>query len=204
MSQTATETPAEATEATTAEVEDNTTETVTETSAEATTDTTETATEATPEPVAAGVEKADPETITKAEADAIRKENADLRESVAKMEADKRRAEFIAKAEKDFGSLGNSVGIGEMLMKAEDAFGEAESNTLQTVLKALAAQADTGKLFSQFAKTDAEGDTPAERLEKRAKELVEKGEAKTIEQAKVAVMNADAELRKDYNESVRG
>lgn len=201
MSQTATEATAteevEATEATETENTEATTE-VTETT-EAAETTEATAEVATPEPAlaGAGVEKSAPESITKAEADAIRKENADLAAKVTKMEADARRATFIAKAEEDFGTLGNSVAIGEMLMKAEDAFGENEVNTLNTMLKALTEQAVTGDLFKQFAKGDADATDRETELEKAAAERVEKGESKTIEQARVAVMDANPALRPD-------
>lgn len=197
MSQT--ETTAEVTEAATAEVENTeVTEATTTEATEATTDTaTEAATEATPELVAAGVEKSEPEPITKEEAEAIRKENAELRADVEKMAAEKRKAEFIAKAEKDFGSLGNSVAIGEMLMKAEDAFGESEVKTLNTMLKALTEQAETGDLFAQFGKAEDEPTDREAQLETLAKERVEKGESPTIQQARVAVMDAHPELRPD-------
>ena len=195
MSQTATETPtAEAPEAAVAEAP------TPEAPAAEVTDTTETPTEEvtpeavveTPEPVlaSAGVEKAAPETITKAEADSLRNE-------IEILKADKREATYIAKAEKDFPTLGNATAIAKMLIAADDSFEKAEADTLRTMLKAFAAQADAGALFEQFGKTDAEPNDREAELEKAAKERVEKGESKTIEQARVAVMDANPALRPD-------
>lgn len=166
----------------TAEVETPAAETVTETPAEATA-------EAAPEPVAAGVEKAEAETITKAEA-------AELRTKIAKLEADKREAEYVAKAKDEFPSLGNARPIAKALMAIEDSLDAETGATIMQMFKAFAAQADAGSLFAQFGKADAEAESAQESLEKAAAEAVERGEFKTKEQATESLLRTNTDLAK--------
>lgn len=197
MSQTATEATATE-EATTAEATENTEATteVTETT-EAAETTEATAEVTTPEPAlaGAGVEKAEAETITKAEAEAIRKQNADLTAKVAKMEADARTTEFIAKAEKECSFIGDPTQTAKWLMLADEHFEKADCDAFETMLKSISEQVEQGNLFGQFAKGDAEATDPETELEKAAAERVAKGDSKTIEQARVAVMDENPALR---------
>lgn len=149
------------------------------------------AAEATPVAAGAAVEKA--EAVTKAEAESIRKELDDAKTEIAKMKAEKREAEFIAKAA-EFKPLGDTKKIATLLEKADEHFDESESQYLTRLLKAAVAQAETGDLFAQFGKADAEPDSAAEQYEARAKDLVAKGEFATIALAKSHLLSTDKDL----------
>ncbi len=192
MSQTETPTPETETPEATAEV---TTPEATEVETPEAEVTETPAAEAKPEPVAAGVEKA--------EAESIRKELDDAKATIAKMQADARKATFIAKAKTEYAPLGDAEQIATLLMKADEHFNEAERDQLHALLSGAAKRVESGDLFAQFGKGDAESESAEDRLSKAAWEMVEKGEATTIEQAKVKAMKVNPELRKDYQESAR-
>ncbi len=84
--------------------------------------------------------------------------------------------------------------IAPMLMAADEHFSEEESKQLDGLL----AQAKTEKLFAQLSDAGAEGEDAATRLQKAAKARVDEGLEPTIEQARVAAVEADSSLREGY------
>ena len=132
--------------------------------------------------------------------DQVRKELDETREQLELMKAEQRRAEIVKQAA-EFG-LGDSDELIELLEKADTHFDEAQRDSLHKLLKAAGTQAEQSDLFKRISKdaADEPGDW-RERLEKTATELVKSGAEPTIQQARVAAMNADPELRKARAES---
>ena len=147
--------------------------------------------------------KEDDGDTAKAEAAAVRKELDETREALAKIETEQRTATFVAKA-RQFDGLGKPEEIAPLLMKADEHFTDEEKAKLEGLLKGATEQVAKGALFSQFSQPAKDGpDSWEERLNKAARERVEKGASPTVEQAKVAIMHEDAELRAEYNASAR-
>ncbi len=110
-------------------------------------------------------------------------ENAELRK------ADRVRT-FIAKAK----AYDLPEQIAPMLMEADEHFSEDSKQQFDGLL----AQAKTEKLFAQLSDPGAEGEDAATRLQKAAKARVDEGLEPTIEQARVAAVEADSSLREGY------
>jgi hypothetical protein len=136
-------------------------------------------------------------------------EKADLRKSleaaqaeIAKMKHEARAAEFIAKAKTDLDNLGDASELGGLLLAAADSLPAEAYQLLERTLKAANAQVGSGDLFAQIGKADAEPAEVLDRIAKMAQEMVDKGEARTLELAKLAVAQKHPELVREY-ESAR-
>lgn len=145
------------------------------------------------------------EQIAKADAEAeARKADIakadELAAKVEKMELERKQAEFIAKA-RDYNNLGKADELGPLLMAASDHFSEDQYKCLERLLKAANAQVEKGGLFAQFSKTEGEPESFEDRLTSMAKAKVDAGTAKTIEIAKLQVLNENPELRVEYRQS---
>lgn len=136
------------------------------------------------------------------EAEQVRKELEDQRAEIAKMRQEAREREFIAKAD-EFKTLGPVTEIAKVLMDVDDHCSDETKQTVQRILSGAAAQVEKGDLFSAFARTDPADDGSWEdQLLAKAKDLVEKGDAPTIEIAQQKVMQSDADLRRSYQQSI--
>lgn len=137
-----------------------------------------------------------PEDVEKAD---LRKALNDARAQVAKMELERKQAEFIGKA-RGYSNLGKADELGALLLAANEHFSAEQYQALERLLKAANAQIETGDLFKQIADGDAAGE-PAdfdEKLAVLAKAKVDAGQAKTIELAKLQVLNENPGLRLEY------
>lgn len=160
-----------------------------------------------------------PEAVQKAldESDRLRKAAEDkatemeksvtaANERLAKMERKEREGEYIAKA-RDLGNLSTSAPtLGNLLLDISEAVPETTFKSLEQLLKAANAQLEKGALFATIG--DAEGETAADttldaRVTKAAVEMVAKGLAPTVEQAKLAVLKSDPALREEYDTARR-
>lgn len=157
------------------------------------------------------------ETVAKADFEAVQKqledlskaledaqaEKAEAAEQVAKMEADRKAAEFVAKA-KDYANIGKADELGALLLAANESFSAEQYQALERLLKAANAQMEAGDLFAQFSK--AEGDEPTDVVDKvnaLAKAKVDAGEAKTLQIAKLEVLRENRELAAEYSHATR-
>lgn len=145
------------------------------------------------------------EQIAKAEADAAAhkaeiEKAATLEARIAKMETERKQAEFVAKA-KEFSNLGKADELGAMLLQASEGMSPEAYQLLERTMKAANAQVDKGALFAQFSKGDGEPESFEEKVESLAKAKVEAGHVKTIEMAKLQVLNENPGLRAEYRQS---
>ena len=156
--------------------------------------------------------------IAKAELDAVQKQLDDMAaalevakaeaasnaDEVAKMARERKAGEFVAKA-KDLANLGEPEPLGAILLEVSEKVDDTTFKQLEQLLKAANAQLEKGALFATFGKQDA--DTEPEEFEakvtRKAKVLFDAGEAKTLEIAKLRVMQSDKELREEYAKSAR-
>ena len=146
-------------------------------------------------------EPADPE---------IRKELDDAKAALDATNAElvelqkERRTERFAKEAEGYAPLGPPEKVASLLDAADEHFEEGQQETLKALLKGASEQISKGDLFGQFSQpASGENGTWEDRLLEKARDLVAKGEADTIEQAKVKVMKSDPEIRKEREESVR-
>jgi hypothetical protein len=144
------------------------------------------------------------ETVAKADFDTLQKsleaevaKAAELAERVAKMEHERKQAEFVAKA-KDLDNLGKADELGVMLLEASEGMTPEAYQLLERTLKAANAQVDKGALFAQFSQPEAEATSAMDRITSLAKAKVDAGLAKTLEIAKVQVMQENPELQSEY------
>lgn len=145
--------------------------------------------------------RAELETIAKKAQDdlaIVTKRNEELAERVAKMEGDRERDQFIAKAA-GFRHYGPADSLWQDLRDISKALGAERFAKFETRLKAVAKQVDEGKLFTELGVSGAEGPiSPMAQIEKLAAERVAKGQ-ETKEQALTAILQTDAG-RKLYND----
>lgn len=155
----------------------------------------------------------DVETVAKAEFDAVQKQLAELNkaledarvareadaERIAKMERERRQGEFIAKA-KDLANIGAADALGNLLLEVSEGVSADAFKSLEQLLKAANAQLEKGALFATFGQAGADNEPKSleERINELAKAKVEAGSAKTIEIAKLAVLNENPGLRAEY------
>jgi hypothetical protein len=139
------------------------------------------------------------------EATELRKQLEVTQEDIAKIRAEQREQEFIAKA-KEFENLGPVTDIGKLMQAADEHFDDAQKQTLTRLLSGASAQVEKGALFDTFTRpADETADTGwQDRLEKKASELVAAGTVATVELAKQKVMHDDPDIRREYTASVRG
>jgi len=148
-----------------------------------------------------------PEARAEVEAEMVKRDN-----EITKLRAD--HDAVVEKAERDglairFAKGGDLENIGgdkrvDVLLAAKRALGELWP-ALETMLKAASEQIAKGGLFGEKGKGgDGEGATAWNKLEAAAKELVDKGEAKTLAQAIVAVGKRDPKLYREYKAEQKG
>lgn len=144
------------------------------------------------------------ETVAKADFDAMKQhldaevtKAAALEERIAKMERERKQAEFVAKA-KDLDNLGTADQLGTMLLEASEGMSAEAYQTLERTLKAANAQVEKGALFAQFSRPEGDAVSAMDRITSLAKAKVDAGQAKTIEIAKVQVMQENPELQSEY------
>jgi hypothetical protein len=134
----------------------------------------------------------------------VQKQLDETKETLAKLEKERRTESFIRKAEK-FSELGTPEMIGGLLDAADQHFTEEQQKVLASLLAGAAEQVEKGNLFAQLADPDASpGEGWEERLAKAAAERVTKSEGGlTIEQAKAQIITEDRDLQREHYESVR-
>lgn len=142
------------------------------------------------------------EQVAKAEAESeARKAEVEkaaaLEERIAKMEQDRKQAEFVAKAA-EYSNLGKADELGGLLLAANEAFSAEQYQTLERLLKAANAQVDKGALFGQFSRPEGDNPDVMDRINSLAKAKVDAGEARTIEIAKHMVIKENPSLRDEY------
>lgn len=142
------------------------------------------------------VAKADFEALKKA-LDAATAKAVAADERIAKMERDKKEAEFVAKA-RDLANMGEAAELGKMLLEASEGMSEQSYQLLERTLKAANAQVEKGALFAQLSKTETEPADVMGQIQNLAEAKVAAGEAKTIQLAKLAVIAENPSLRDDY------
>jgi hypothetical protein len=154
------------------------------------------------------------ETVAKADFEAVQKQLEEMSkaleaaqaaqaadaEKIAKMERERKEAEYIAKA-REFSNLGKADELGALLLAASEAFTTEQYQTLERLLKAANAQVEKGDLFAQFSRPDADSGDVLDRINVLAKAKVEAGEAKTLEIAKQMVLRENRELQSEYIKS---
>lgn len=134
----------------------------------------------------------------------VNKKLEDANAEIEKLRKADRRRTFMEKA-KTYEHLGKPERIAPLLEAADEHFDDGTRETLEKLLAGAEEQVEKGSLFAQLADPDADPEvTWEDRLEKAAKERVQKSDGDlTLQQAKVQIMNEDAELRREYSESVR-
>lgn len=144
------------------------------------------------------------ETVAKADFDTLQKsldaevaKAAELAERVEKMERERKQAEFVAKAA-EFSNLGKADEIGALLLAASESFSAEQYQMLERLFKATNAQVDKGALFAQFSQPEGDNPEVGDRITDLAKAKVAAGTAKTLEIAKLQVMQENTELQSEY------
>ena len=129
---------------------------------------------------------------------------AALEETIAKMESERKTAEFVAKAA-EFSNLAKADELGALLLAANEAFSAEQYQALERLLKAANAQIESGDLFAQLAKSAADStDVEAvDRVNALAKAKVEAGTAPTLQIAKLQVLQENRELAAEYSNATR-
>jgi len=131
-------------------------------------------------------------------------------EKKAETEAAEKQA-VIEKAERDttalrFAKGGDLEGLSgdkrtDLVLACKKALAPEDFAALDVMLKAAAEQIRTGGLFKEVGKDgEPSGDGAWAKIEARAKEMVEKGEAKTMAQAIAEVGNREPALYQEYEE----
>lgn len=153
----------------------------------------------------------DVETVAKADFEAVQKQLEDMRkaledaqaaqaaeaEKVAKMEQDRKAAEFVAKAA-EFDRIGKADELGAVLLEAADGMSAEAYSLLERTLKAANEQLAKGSLFAQFSQPEGDSPEVGDRITDLAKAKVAAGAAKTLEIAKLQVMQENPELQSEY------
>ena len=141
--------------------------------------------------------------LAKAQANGVQKELAVAKAELAEVHKQRRQAEFLAKAEA-YKPLGEASQIASVLLAADEHFTDEEQMALDSLLKASAERVEKGDLFKRLSKDAGdESQSWEDRLAQAARDRVAKGTSSTVEQAKVAIMHEDSDLRKEYADSVR-
>lgn len=118
---------------------------------------------------------------------------------IAKMEADAKLASFVALAKADFEPLGKAEDVADVLLAVSEAVPADKYQALERLLKGAAAQLATGEIFKQRTNVGGEPTDAETRIEELAKEAFKAGVAKTIELAKLHVIQSNPELLGEYN-----
>lgn len=145
------------------------------------------------------VEKSETEIVEDSD---VRKELDATKAQLAEMQKAQEFAECVAKA-KDYEELGQPKEVAKLLMASDKHFSDDEKALFSQLLKSAKEQVQKGALFSRLSKDVAEPAGWEDRLAEAARDRVAKGDAKTVEQAKVAIMSENNELRKEFTESLR-
>jgi len=157
---------------------------------------------------AAEVEKAQAE-VAKLKAELEKSKDADVRKELDDAKAElvkitkERRTERFAKEAEQFSELGPLVKIGKLLELSDEHFDEESQKAFKQLLASAAKQVEEGALFKRLSSEGSEPQGWEAKLDQAARDRVAKGTSPTVEQAKVAIMEQDADLRKEYQASVR-
>lgn len=130
----------------------------------------------------------------------VRKDLDATRAELDTLRKAQRASEFVEKARK-FSTLGDAEQIGRLLEAADSHFGEDEQKAFSQILKSAAEQVEKGSLFKRLSQDADEPQTWEAKLQEAARDRVAKGDAPTVEQAKVQIMREDKELRREYADS---
>lgn len=124
-------------------------------------------------------------------------EAAATAQEIAKMKAEAKLAGFVALAKADLEPLGKADEVGDLLLIASEAMPVEKYQALERLLKGAAAQLATGEVFKQKANTTAEPTDAEAKLDELAKEALKAGVAKTIELAKLQVIQTNPDLYRE-------
>lgn len=156
------------------------------------------------------------ETVAKADFEALQKQlqemadlrkaetdkSAELAERIAKMERERKTAEFVAKA-RELANMGAASELGLMLLEASEGMSPESYQLLERTLKAANAQVEKGALFATIGRADGEVESWDARLSALAKAKVDAGTAKTRELAIMQVLNENPGLKAEYMSAQR-
>lgn len=144
---------------------------------------------------------ADAEKAKDAESKSVRKALEDTRAELDAIRKDQRSRDFAEKAKNEYQAIGDAAQIGRILEAADSHFDEADKAAFSTILKSAAEQVEKGSLFKRLSRDAEEPQTWEAKLAQAARDRVAKGQALTVEQAKVQIMSEDKELRREYANS---
>lgn len=127
-------------------------------------------------------------------------ERADRAEEIAKAERRERRlADFRKQAEDELDALPGEVDDKAELLEAIEGLDDEQTKALRTMLRSANEVAKSDKLMDEHGVGGGgEEDKAIAKISARAKELVEKGDIATFEQAFDHVMQTDTELAMEY------
>lgn len=145
------------------------------------------------------------ESVEKSELATLRKSLEDERTArlegekrIAKMEADRKLAGFVALAKADLEPIGKADEVAAVLLAVSEAVPTETYQTLERLLKSAAAQLTSGNVFVQRADTAAVSTDAEDKIDTLAKEIFKAGGAATIELAKLKVVESHPELYREY------
>lgn len=163
-----------------------------------------TAAEALAEALAATQVEAPSEDVVKSQLAQLQKQLDDAKtearanaEKVAKMEADAKLAGFVTLAKGSLEPIGKAEEVAEVLLAASEAMPTEKYQALERLLKGAAAQLATGEVFKQRTNVEHEATDAEAKLEELAKEAFKAGVSKTIELAKLHVIQSNPELYRE-------
>ena len=132
-----------------------------------------------------------------AEQERLAKEAAELKKALAAERERIRKAEFIAKAEKEYAALpGTAEEVGMLLKEADEKLSEGNLALLEKVLKAANEAFEKAMGEAGAASSDDTSETATGKLEAIAKELAKK-ENITFEQAFTKALDMNPELARE-------
>lgn len=144
--------------------------------------------------------RAQVEGLFKSQSEAIQKAE-ELEKEINVMKAEKARAEFIEKAEKNFGSVPGTtaVDLGELLQELTVAAPEAATK-IEAILESVNKAMETSEVLEEAGHTIQEETGSAwDKVEARAAELVKANPDLSVYQARAKVLEGNADLFQAYN-----
>lgn len=144
------------------------------------------------------VAKRDPEQdVLKSLPEDVRKRLEDAEERVAKMEADNRRAEYVAKAADAYGKIGEHSEVGQVLAEASQALKPETFERLEKVFASANERIDMSEVLKTVGRDgDGEAETFESRIAKRAAEIKVEGE--TDAEAQARAVREDPKLAEEW------
>ncbi len=144
------------------------------------------------------LEKADE---TAAELESTKEKLAKAHEQTGELSEKLRLKEFIEKADREYGKVGSTDEIAEILKAASEHFDEETFGKLETLLKAANAKIESGDLFAELGRTalgESAPDSAYAEAVKKADEMVEKSGDLSREQAMGKVWEQNPDLYARY------